>query len=89
MYVYPIQCTSFGFKRCRAARRPRLTAGAGSPTALNEKGRSVLTTMVKSALHGLKVTERMEQFLPPAVRLGPRPRLLGKRARPSILQEGP
>lgn len=23
--------------------------------------------MVKSALHGLKVTERMEQFLPPAV----------------------
>jgi hypothetical protein len=49
----------------------------------------VLTTMVKSALHGLKVTERMEQFLPPAVRLGPRPRLLGKRARPSILQEGP
>ena len=51
----------------------------------------MLTTMVKSALHGLKVTERMEQFLPPAVRLGPRPRprLLGKRARPSILQEGP
>ena len=27
----------------------------GSPTALNEKARAVLTTMVKSALHGLKV----------------------------------
>ena len=39
----------------------------GCPTALNEKARVVLTGMVKSALHGLKVTERMEQFLPPAV----------------------
>ena len=39
----------------------------GTPDALAEKAREVLTGMCKSALHGLKVTERMEQFLPGAV----------------------
>ena len=39
-----------------------------SPDKLNEeKAREVLTGMSKSALHGLKVMERMEQFLPGAV----------------------
>jgi DnaJ family protein C protein 13 len=39
----------------------------GSPDKINEKAREVLQGMSKSALHGLKVTERMEQFLPGAV----------------------
>eukprot|EP01046_Picozoa_sp_COSAG06_P020750 COSAG06_NODE_1531_length_9161_cov_2.153498_5_plen_801_part_00 len=39
----------------------------GSPDALSEKAREVLTVMSKSALHGLKVTDGMEQFLPNAV----------------------
>jgi DnaJ family protein C protein 13 len=39
----------------------------GSPDALSEQSREVLTGMSKNALHGLKVVEAMEQFLPGAV----------------------
>lgn len=44
-----------------------LLALTSSPDAMSERAREVLQQMAKSALHGLKVTEAMEQFLPPAV----------------------
>ena len=56
----------------------------GTPDALAEKAREVLTGMCKSALHGLKVTERMEQFLPGAVVRCPRA-LCGSTSRNAVL----
>ena len=44
-----------------------LLAIAASPDGINETARAVLQKMSKSALHGLKVTDAMEQFLPKAV----------------------
>eukprot|EP01051_Picozoa_sp_SAG22_P015756 SAG22_NODE_2109_length_3004_cov_2.193804_2_plen_837_part_00 len=44
-----------------------LLAIAASPEGINETARLVLQKMSKSALHGLKVTDAMEQFLPKAV----------------------